>query len=134
MSEREVIIIDPNAQAREQTLKDMRAYDKNPIDRAKKPGGYYLNADGSGAHDAEGKPVDLLPGDKTHAEELQRLAKARFGLAEETVAMDSPEEVADRAAPAGRANQPWTPAAGAAGTVLHDGSVVPDPAKKGKGK
>lgn len=126
MAEREIIIVDPARQALEQTAKEMREYEKNPIDRSAKPGGYFLNADGSGAHDSEGNPVPLLPKDKDHAEELRLMTKARFSnQALETVALDSPEEVAERlaATPQAPMGQPWTPPAVAKGTVLPDGSV-----------
>ena len=139
MAEREVIIVDPNAQARDQLVKDLKAYEKNPIDRSPKPGGYFLNADGSGAHDANGHPVELRSQDKAHADELARLAKARFSnQAEvETTALDSPEEVAERGpAEAGAAIRGvCTPPAVEDGQVMPDGSVShADTSKKAKGK
>ena len=90
-AEREVIVVDPHAQARKQFIDDMQRYDKQPIDRAKRPGGYVLNFDGSGAHDAEGRPVPVLPEDVSHAAELARMTQARFSNQQGT-ASDAPEE------------------------------------------
>ncbi len=137
MTEREVIVIDPQAQARKQFLDEMRELEKNPPDRAPKPGGYYLNADGAGAHDSEGRPVPLRGSDKDQSEDVRRMA-ARRSEAEalETEALDSPEEVADRGLPTSAARGPWTPAAVEPGQILSDGSSsAPDASKKArKGK
>lgn len=138
-----VIIIDPVAQAREQFSAEMRELEKNPLDRAKKSGGYYLNANGSGAHDAEGRPVELLAGDKKQAAEAQRREAARNeGTESELVPLDSPEEVRDRglfaSGAAGYAGLPggalsFTPAAVPEGQVLPDGTTSqPDPNKAGR--
>ena len=124
-TEREVIVVDPNAQARKQYLEEMKEYEKNPIDRSAKPGGYFLNADGSGAHDAGGRPVPLRAQDKEHAEDLARTTKARFtNQAEaEAVPADSPEEVAARGG-GQLPGQPFTPPAIEPGQVMgQDGSV-----------
>lgn len=135
MAEREVIVVDPGALARDQLVKDLKAYEKNPIDRSAKPNGYFLNADGSGAHDSEGRPVELLPRDKAHAEELSRMTRARFQNQQEAEGFDSPEEVAEREVTPVRAG-PWTPPAVEPGTVMgQDGSVsAPDESKKKSAK
>lgn len=138
MSEREVIIVDPARQALEQTQKEMREYEKNPIDRSAKPGGYFLNAAGDGAHDSEGRPVPLRSQDKEHADELKQMTKARFSNQAEVEAnaLDSPEEVAERQPPAPTGGaQPWTPPAVEKGQILPDGSASdPDPNKKSTAK
>jgi hypothetical protein len=81
----QVIMIDFNAQARQQFQEQMAEYRRSPIDRSKRRGGYFLNSDGSGAHDAEGRPVPLKAEDKEHASDLQRNAqfnRAPSGLVE----------------------------------------------------
>ena len=60
-----LVIADTAAEQHRDFLRGMEALKLNPIDRAKRPGGYYLNADGSGAHDSEGLPVPLRAEDET---------------------------------------------------------------------
>lgn len=95
MADPQVIVVDPNAQAREQFLAERRALADNPLDRAPVKGGYYLNADGLGAHDANGNEVELLEKDRKAAAEIRRRAEARQASAESEGEEDSPEELAD---------------------------------------
>jgi hypothetical protein len=88
-------VVDPRAQARAQYAAEMRWLAANPIDKAKRPGGYYLNADGSGAHDAEGRPVPLLPEDEVTATEMRARAEARAFALRPAGPGDSPEEIVD---------------------------------------
>ena len=67
-----VLLIDLAAQQRQQFAEDMDEYRKHPIDRAKARSGYFLNFDGSGAHDANGNPVPMRAEDKEHANDLRR--------------------------------------------------------------
>lgn len=125
-SEDRVIIVDPVAQAREQFNREMRQLLAAPLDRCVRPGGYFLNADGSGAHDAEGRAVPLRGQDSALAEELQqRAANRQQAVAEiEAQQLDSPEEVAERerSTPRARApGHPFTPPAVPEGTMLQDG-------------
>lgn len=50
-----VIIVNPEQQARQQLVEDMKRLKANPIDRTI-PGGYFIGADGK-PHDANGEPV-----------------------------------------------------------------------------
>ncbi|MBA2672025.1 MAG: hypothetical protein H0U67_16775 [Gemmatimonadetes bacterium] len=125
-SEQRVILLDPVAQAQKQFNDEMRELAKKPLDRAKKAGGYFLNQDGSGAHDSEGRPIALLSADKALAEQMQHQANARNAgqtLAEEEQ-LDSPEEVAQRGGMEPiTAVRPFTPAAVEPGSVLPSGEV-----------
>lgn len=99
----QVIVVDPNAQAREQFNAERRALAANPLDRAQEPGGYYLNADGLGAHDANGNPVELRAKDRKAADDIRALAEARSAAAGSTDEdEDAPEELADKKAGAKR--------------------------------
>lgn len=139
MAEERVIIVNPDAQAREQFAEEMKHLREHPLDKAPKAGGYYINADGLGAHDAEGNAVPLRNADKKLADELRSInEKRKEQEAEEVVPLDSPEEVADREralreAGGGRVPQlPFTPAAVEEGSVLpQDGTTSqPDTRKK----
>lgn len=82
----QVLLVDFAAQQRQQFLADMDTFRKKPLDRTQ-PGGYYLNSDGSGAHNAAGDPVKVHPDDKETVEELKRAAtfnRAGTGLGQES--------------------------------------------------
>lgn len=62
--------------------------------RGPRPGGYYLNADGSGAHDANGEPVPLEPDDEAQAEALRTRAAMRAVYQAESMALATAQEIA----------------------------------------
>ena len=64
MADERVIVVDMGAQQREQFLREMKELEKNPPDKTRVPGGYYLDADGQGAHNANGEPVPVRGEDK----------------------------------------------------------------------
>jgi len=57
---------------RTSTAEEMKQLRKNPLDKAKKPGGYFVTIDGK-AHDAEGNEVPIEPEDLEHVKELRAL-------------------------------------------------------------
>lgn len=88
----QVLLVDFAAQARQQFLEDMNEFRKNPIDRSVRRGGYFLNADGSGAHDANGNPVKVREGDEEAVAELKRAAtfnRAGTGLGKESADVET---------------------------------------------
>jgi hypothetical protein len=66
---------------------DLKYFEDHPIDESKKPGGYFLNADGTGAHNSEGDPVPVMPEDVVHVAQLRERADKR-SLAPAPVAED----------------------------------------------
>jgi hypothetical protein len=58
--------------ARHGTAEEMRALRKNPLDKAKRPGGYFVKIDGT-AHDANGKPVPIRDEDLEMVKQLRAL-------------------------------------------------------------
>lgn len=94
---RDVFVVDPAAQARKQYGEEARYLAANPLDETE-PGGYFIDVDGKGAHNAAGQPVELRGEDKEHAE----FVKATYEARREAVAQvesapeDSPEELAER--------------------------------------
>ena len=58
MADREVIIINPEQQAREQMNADMKRLKANPLDEAKVAGGVFKNAEDDGFHNGAGQAVD----------------------------------------------------------------------------
>ena len=53
-----VIVINPDQQAREQLVEDMKRLKENPLNESKVPGGVFGNAGGDGFHNAHGQAVD----------------------------------------------------------------------------
>lgn len=87
-----VIVQDSASIARAQTQKEMLELRKNPIDKAKMPGGYYLDALTGTAHDSDGNEVELLEG---HDQILEDYRAAR-GIPEPKKGVDrntDPNEV-----------------------------------------
>lgn len=68
--QRVVVVGDSKAIAREEFRQRMRELKKNPLDRAKRPGGYFIGADGK-AHDAHGNAIDLHPDDEALVERVR---------------------------------------------------------------
>jgi hypothetical protein len=67
-----VIVVDPKTAIRESTVEEMRQLRKNPLDRAKKKGGYFLRLDGT-ARDANGKRIAIEPEDLEHIKARREL-------------------------------------------------------------
>ena len=72
-----IVARDTAAEDRRAYAADMKYYEDHPIDECKVPGGYFLNSDGSGAHDSEGNPVAVLPEDEQAVAELRAQAEKR---------------------------------------------------------
>lgn len=92
------VLADTEAEKRKQFEIEMRYLEDHPLDKCKRPGGYYINANGSGAHDSEGRPVPLLPEDEPLAAS-RREAVARLQSAAAPPAGESPEELSPATGP-----------------------------------
>ena len=80
----QVIVVNPDQQARKQMIEDMKRLKDNPLDRSI-PGGYFLDPGGKTAHDAEGNPIPLRSEASIKAE-VAEIAKAEAAEAEPVAA------------------------------------------------
>jgi hypothetical protein len=71
--EKVVLVQDVRTLSRVETAKELKQLRQNPPDKAKRPGGYYLNVESGTAHDADGNEIDVDPGDKAKIKELRAM-------------------------------------------------------------
>jgi hypothetical protein len=75
------VLVDREEEARRAFETESAYLRDHPLDRCKVPGGYFLNADGEGAHDANGNPLPIRPEDEELAarrrDEIARAAAVR---------------------------------------------------------
>ena len=87
----QVIVVNPDQQARQQMIEDMKRLKEHPLDRSV-PGGYFLDPGGKTAHDAEGNQIPLRS-EKDLKAEVAEIAKAEAAAAE---AAPAPEPAAKK--------------------------------------